>query len=106
MLKTRSMKLVLLLALMLPLQSFASIGCGYLDAPSVASPQHCPDHPGAPSGDAPQHHHCGSCCITAIAPAPLRFTPPALTNPGVSLPAHRPPRNLAIDRLDRPPRPV
>jgi hypothetical protein len=104
-LKTRSMTLVLLLALILPLQSFASIGCGSADAPSFASQQHCADHPGEPqSGAAPQHHHCGSCCVTAIAAAPLRFTPPPLTNPGVSLPAHRPLLSVTLDRLDRPPR--
>jgi hypothetical protein len=99
------MRLVLLLALILPLQSFASISCGAPDAHSFASHQHCPDLPGAPStGDAPQHHHCGSCCVTAIAAAPLRFTPPALTNPGDSLPVHRPLLKVTLDRLDRPPR--
>jgi hypothetical protein len=99
------MRLVLLLALILPLQSFASISCGSLDAPSFASQQHCPDHPSGPQGgDAPQHHHCGSCCVTAIAAAPLRFTPSPVTNPGVSLPAHRRLLTVILDRLDRPPR--
>ena len=105
------MRLVLLLALILPLQSFASIGCGSPDAQSTASQQHCADHPGEPrsgdgpqSGGAPQHHHCGSCCVTAIAAAPLRFAPPPPTNPGISLPAHRPLLTVTLDRLDRPPR--
>jgi hypothetical protein len=99
------MRLVLLLALILPLQSFASISCGSRDAASFAPHQHCADSlGGSQTGDAPQHHHCGSCCVTAIAAAPLRFAAPPLTNSGVSLPTHRTLLTITLDRLDRPPR--
>jgi hypothetical protein len=104
-LKTRSMKLVLLLALALPLQSFAAIGCGSLDSASPGAHPHCVDPPnGHPSGDAQQHHHCGSCCTAAVATAPLRWAPPPPINSGIFLPARSALLKIALDRLDRPPR--
>ena len=105
--KTRSMRLVLLLALMLPLQSFAGVGCSTPHAAAIAAHQHC----GEPAdrslaGGQVQHHHCGSCCVAAVAAAPNRFTPPSIVNPSISLPAYWPPLKVALDRLDRPPRPL
>jgi hypothetical protein len=97
-LKTRSAKFVLLLALMLPLQSFAWVKCSSPGAASAAAHQHCED----PA----QHHHCGSCCVAAIAAMPLRLTPPSCSSSGISLPALAPLFKVALDRLDRPPRPV
>src|ERR1700733_5482467 len=96
--KTRSAKFVLLLALLLPLQSFAWVQCSSTGAASVAAHQHCED----PA----QHHHCGSCCVAAIAAMPSRFTPPSFSNSGIPLPALAPLFKVALDRLDRPPRTV
>jgi hypothetical protein len=102
--KTRSMRLVLLLALMLPLQSFAGVGCSTPHA-AVAAHQHCGDPAeGSPANGQVQHHHCGSCCVAAVPAAPIRFTPPSTVNSGSSLPAYWPPLKVAVDRLDRPPR--
>ena len=102
--KTRSMRLVLLLALMLPLQSYAWVGCSAPLA-AVAAHQHCGDTgDGSPTGGQAQHHHCGSCCVAAVAAAPNRFSPPSFMSSGVSLPAYWPPLKVALDRLDRPPR--
>jgi hypothetical protein len=104
-LKIRSARLVLLLALMLQLQSFAWIGCGSAEASPVAGHPHCPDPAGGQqTGDLAQQHHCGSCCVTAIGATPLGFTPPSVTHPGISLPAHLALFEVALDRLDRPPR--
>jgi hypothetical protein len=104
--KAPPMRLVLLLALVLPLQSLAWANCSAPNTAALAAHQHCGDTAGgAQSGDLPQqHHHCGSCCVAAIAATPLRFTPPALSNAGLPLPAHWPPHAAALDRLDRPPR--
>jgi hypothetical protein len=105
-LKARSVRLVLLLALLLPLQSLAWVNCNAPDTASLAAHQHCEDSAGAAqSGDLPQqHHHCGSCCVAAIAATPQLFTPPSFTNAGILLPAHWPRHAVTLDRLDRPPR--
>jgi hypothetical protein len=103
-LKTRSLTL-LLLALLLPLQSFAWVNCSSPDTASAAAHLHCGD-PAAHTGDIPQHHHCGSCCATAVAATPLRVSPAPAATPGIALPAHRPLLKIALDRLDRPPRSV
>ena len=104
-LKARSVRLALLLALLLPLQGFAWVNCSSPQAASAAAHQHCQDSAdGAQSGELGQHHHCGSCCVAAVAAMPLRFTPPSLTNPGISLPTRRPLPEAALGRLDRPPR--
>src|SRR5271168_1619874 len=81
-LKTRSMRLVLLLLLMLPVQSFARINCD--------SHQHC--------GESTQYHHCGSCCLAAVAASPIRLTPPSFINSGISMPAYLPWLTVAPDR--------
>src|ERR1700742_4503568 len=105
--KTRSMRLVLLLALMLPLQSFAWVSCSGPQAAALAAHQHCGDSAGgAPAGSLMQHHHCGSCCVAAVPVTPHRFTLPASMNSGISLPAYWPPLKVAAERLDRPPRSV
>jgi hypothetical protein len=103
------MKLALLLALIMPLQGFASAwGCGSFDtapasAPDTAlatAPQHCAHEVGV----AQQHHHCGiCCCAAAIAVMPLFRVPPRPANPGALLPVRSPPA-IVLDRLDRPPR--
>ncbi len=106
-LKTQSMRLIVLLVLILPLQGFASVHCVPFDSTASAAHQHCSDDArGAQSGMGPQHHHCGSCCVAAIAITPVRFALPPLTNRGASLPVHWPLLKVALDRLDRPPRRV
>ena len=102
------MRLVLLLALILPLQSFASSwSCGAHDAGIAAAHQHCADHPGkANTAGGELRHHCGTCCSAAVALMPFRWTPPRLDSPEPSLPLKGSPPNIALDRLDRPPRPV
>jgi hypothetical protein len=98
------MKLVLLLALVLPLQSFASFwSCGSQDTAAAAAHEHC-IQPGAQQGGGEQHHHCGTCCVAAIAATALRWTPPRSVSPAASLPSHRSPPKVVLDRLDRPPR--
>lgn len=87
-LKDRSIRLVLLLALMLPLQSIAQVNCD--------SHQHCAAQT--------QHHHCGSCCVPAVAASPTRFPPPPFVNSGISMPSYLSWLKVAPDRLDRPPR--
>jgi hypothetical protein len=101
------MKLGLLLALIMPLQGFASAwSCGSFDAAPAAAaaaataPQHC-----AQDGSAPQHHHCGTCCCAAaIAVTPVLWVPPRLANPGALLALRCSPPAVILDRLDRPPR--
>jgi hypothetical protein len=94
----------MLLALIWPLQSFARVQCGAPDAVQVAAHQHCAGPAGSPTGDFGQHHHCGSCCVAAAVSAPIRFMPPVFIASGISLPAHRSLLEVALDRLDRPPR--
>ena len=103
-LRTRSAKLALWLALILPLQSFASVwSCQFLDAASPPAQHSCGQHQPL-HADGLQHHHCGTCCAAAIAVTPLRFTPPRPLNLGAALPLRWPPPKIALDRLDRPPR--
>jgi hypothetical protein len=91
------MKLVMLLALILPLQSFASAwNCGNPGAISGAAHQHCTE--------AQPHHHCGTCCAAAVAALPFQWTAPRSVNPAFTLPQIGPPPKVALDRLDRPPR--
>jgi hypothetical protein len=99
-----SIRLVLLLALMLPLQSFAAAwSCGANHPGSAATQQHCAGHPDASPGGG-EHHHCGTCCIAAIALLPFPWTAPRSAGSEASLPLHGPPPQVALDRLDRPPR--
>ena len=97
---------MLLLALILPLQSFAAAwNCGSPETGSAALHEHCaPGHNTAPTGDAQLHHHCGTCCAAAIAALPFGWAAPPSMTPGIALPQIGPPPKLALDRLDRPPR--
>jgi hypothetical protein len=98
------MTFVLLLALILPLQNFASAwSCGAHDT-GAAAHHHCATDSGKSQSGAEQHHHCGTCCAAAIALVPFRWTPPRSASPEASLPSHLPPPKVALDRLDRPPR--
>jgi hypothetical protein len=96
------MKLALLLALIMPLQGFASAwNCGSFDAAPATSAQHCAHEAGA----AQQQHHCGTCCCAAaIAVMPLLWVPPPPVNAGAPLPLRSSPPAITLDRLDRPPR--
>jgi hypothetical protein len=94
--KARSAKFLLLLALLLPLQSFAWVSCSAAAAAPVAAHQHC--------GEPAQHHQCGSCCVAAVAALPIHSAAPPFASSGVSLPALAPLPKVALDRLDRPPR--
>jgi len=101
------MTLVLLLALILPLQTFASAwSCSAQDSGGAAAHHHCANDPGKAHAGAEPHHHCGTCCAAAIALMPFRWTPPAMASSEASLPLQGSPPRIALDRLDRPPRPV
>jgi len=114
--RTSTLELALLLALMLPLQGFATaVRCAAFDtaaaaaastltaastgAPTAADP-HCAH------GTAVQHHSCGTCCSAAIAATSYQWTPPRSRRAALSLPLLFSPPKLALDRLDRPPRPA
>jgi hypothetical protein len=104
-LRNPSMRLVLLLALILPLQSFASAwGCSAHEAGSAAAHHHCANDSGTSQSGGEQRHHCGSCCAVAIALTPFRWNPPRSAGSEASLPLYGPPPRIAFDRLDRPPR--
>jgi hypothetical protein len=101
-LRTRTLELALLLALMLPLQGFAaSWGCGSFEAATAATQQHCTQG----SGAAQQHHNCGaSCCSAAIVLTPLCWVAPHSTRPQAAMPIAGSQPSVILDRLDRPPR--
>jgi hypothetical protein len=101
-LPTLSMRLALLLALIMPLQGFASAwSCTALDGASADAPQHCAHETGA----APQHHTCGTCCCTAaIAVMPVPWAAARQTSSDLLLPLRGSPLKVVLDRLDRPPR--
>jgi hypothetical protein len=106
-LRISSMSFVLLLALMLPLQGFASASsCSAHQSGEAAAQHHCPDDSGKTPAGGEQHHHCGTCCAAAIALTPFRWIPPRAERSQASLPFNRSPPRIALDRLDRPPRPV
>jgi hypothetical protein len=105
-LRTPSVTLVLLLALILPLQSFAAAwSCSSHESGAAVVHHHCANDSGTTQSGGEQHHHCGTCCAAAIALVPFHWTAPRSASPEVSLPLHRSPPKLALDRLDRPPRP-
>jgi hypothetical protein len=86
-----------LLALLLPLQSLAGVsGCASHGLPHT----HCPDQ--AKGGG--ELHGCGSCCQALLAAALPSFAPPRAEADVLVLPVSSAPRDLAPDRLDRPPR--
>jgi hypothetical protein len=99
------MKLALLLALIMPLQGFASAwSCGSRDAPPAAAPPAAPQQC-AHAGAAQQHNHCGTCCCAAaIAVSPKLWIAPRPVNPSALLPLRLSAPAIILDRLDRPPR--
>jgi hypothetical protein len=100
------MKLALLLALIMPLQGFASAwSCGAFDPAPATGPATALQHCAHAAGDVQLHHHCGTCCCAAaISIMPLVWVPPRPANPGALLPVSSAPPAIALDRLDRPPR--
>jgi hypothetical protein len=99
------MTLVLMLALILPLQSFASAwSCSSHELGGNAAQHHCADDSGKLQTGGEQHHHCGTCCAAAIAWVPFRWIPPRSVSSEASVPLYGPPPRIALDRLDRPPR--
>jgi hypothetical protein len=100
------MKLALLLALIMPLQGFASAwSCATFDPTPATGPATALQHCAHDAGAAQQHHHCGTCCCAAaIAVVPLLWIPPRPVNAGALLPVRSSPPAIALDRLDRPPR--
>jgi hypothetical protein len=108
------MKLALLLALIMPLQGFASaLSCKAFDpAPatgSAAALQHCAHDAdagaGLGAGAVQLHHHCGTCCCAAaISVMPVVWVPPPPAISSALLPGRSSPPAIVLDRLDRPPR--
>jgi hypothetical protein len=94
----------LLLALLLPWQSFAAAAhCDLISA--VHSPtahEHCAEHEHAPNP--PHHGCCADCCPSAVVAATLDWRLPRGATPELFLPAPRAPLNISLERLDRPPR--
>jgi hypothetical protein len=104
-LRNPSMTLVLLLALIVPLQSFAAAwSCGAHDPGSAAAHHHCADDLGRAQTGGEQRHHCGTCCAAAIAWVPFRWHAPRSISSEASLPSYASPPSITLDRLDRPPR--
>lgn len=99
------MTLVLLLALILPLQSFAAAwSCNaHAGAASAHSHSHCAGDSGKPQSAEP-HHHCGTCCAAAVALTAFRWNAPRPDGCEASVPLRQPPPKVVLDRLDRPPR--
>ncbi|MGO9948495.1 MAG: hypothetical protein ACLPWG_16775 [Steroidobacteraceae bacterium] len=98
--RTSTLELALLLALMLPLQGFATAAsCAVFE--TASAPEHHCQH-----GTAVQHHSCGTCCSAAIAVTSLQWTPPRSRRLPASFLLLLSPPKLALDRLDRPPRPT
>jgi hypothetical protein len=98
--RTLRVGFALLFALMLPLQGYAAMpGCGGSDH---AATHHC----GSKPAPAAHHPNCGDCCCAvAIAFTLLSWAPPRPTAPELSDTSIRSPPAVALDRLDRPPRP-
>ena len=100
----------LLLALLMPLQSFAAIsGCAPPSAAQhgahqVQAHEHCAQHPSQDLALQHQHHACGDCCIAAVGQTLLDWIAPRSETPQLSLPELCDPLMISLDRLDRPPR--
>jgi hypothetical protein len=110
----------LLLALMLPLQSFAAASScehaqtgqstapggttalGAATAQGAAAHEHCAHHP-AHASTWQSHGCCAACCMAAVVAATLDWTPPRAVALEHYLPAPRAPLLISPDRLDRPP---
>ena len=102
-LRARMLEFALLLAVMLPLQGFASASaCGPFGAASPS--EHCA-HAAHHAAGAGQHRECGTCCsVAAISLTPSLWAAPRLTSPKLFLPLVWSRPAVALDRLDRPPR--
>lgn len=102
---TRPTRLLLVLfALLLPLQGFASFAaCGDGGTPGTAA--HCAEHaPAAPAGGM-HHHDCGACCGVAVSATPALRLPGRVFSGGALPPPFATVHpTLLLDRLDRPPR--
>jgi hypothetical protein len=98
------MRLAVLLALIMPLQGWASaLSCAALDTAFTATQQHCSHDSAAMQ----QHHACGTCCCAAaIALMPLPWAAPRQTGPDILVNPRSAPPAVFLDRLDRPPRHV
>jgi len=103
----------LLLALMLPLQSFtAAFGCEHANIAGQATQstqhvgttphEHCAQHP-VHGSTVQSHGCCAACCMTAVVAATLDWTPPRAVASEPSLPGPSAPLLIPPDRLDRPP---
>jgi len=99
----------LLLALLLPLHTFASAAsCEHATTageslPSTAVPhEHCTQHP-AHGSTMQSHGCCAACCMAAVVAATRDWAPPRTVAAELSLPAPRAPLLISPDRLDRPP---
>jgi hypothetical protein len=101
--RSQTAKLVLLLALVMPLPGFMSAwSCDASAAVTAGSAgqEHCTHQTAAPL-----HHGCGMCCsVAATGVMPLPWTAPHAARAAVLLPSRWPPLNVVLDRLDRPPR--
>jgi hypothetical protein len=102
----------LLMALMLPWQSFAAAaGCDLIPQHTVnvhssrnrpAAHEHCGEHEHLSTL---QHHGCcADCCLTAAMAATFDWSLPHAAAPEHFLPAPHAPMTISLDRLDRPPR--
>jgi len=107
------MQLALLLALIMPLQGFATAwSCSSRDAAAATAPAPAAARTAAPqqcahAGAARQHHHCGTCCCAAaMAVSPTLWIAPRPANPSAPLSLRLSPPAIILDRLDRPPRPT
>jgi hypothetical protein len=98
--RTSSLLIALLLTALLPLRGYAAVAhceraSGATSAHS-AHMSHCPD--------AAHTHGCSDCCIVAVLPALTgsHLPPSAPISPAATFASA--PRDLTLDRLDRPPR--
>jgi hypothetical protein len=105
--RTLRLGFALLFALMLPLQGYAAMpNCGRPDH-AVQYSDHAATHHCTRERAAAHHPGCGDCCCAvAMAPTPVNWTPPRLAAPEISGTLMWSPPTVALDRLDRPPRPA
>jgi hypothetical protein len=98
--RTFGSRTALLFALLLPLQGLAAPQqCAGASAASTIH-IHC-----ASDLKAGQHHGCGNCCCAAaIAPTPQYIVAPPKTPAHIPVTVQSSAPDVAVDRLDRPPR--
>jgi hypothetical protein len=99
--RTLRFEFALLFTLMLPLQGYTAMpSCDETTAAAPAPQTHCASAPSAM-----RHHGCGNCCCgAAVALTAAPWAAPLLNSPGISVISLWPPPQVALDRLDRPPR--